>query len=100
LFYLLNDLQQDLAAMSRTAWLKYFADVPYFECSDPYLQTQYWYRWYGLRLLTVDLGEGQKGRRGEGEKTADASKIENRKSKINFPCIFEGIGGFRSHISY
>lgn len=52
--------------------------MPAFACSDPYLETAYWYRWYGLRLLTVDVCAGQ----------------------LPYPCVFEGIGSFRSHITY
>jgi hypothetical protein len=81
LHYIQNDLQKDVAAASRKSWHDYFAGVPYFECSDPYLQKYYWYRWYGVRLLTVDL-------RDQG--------VE----RFPHPCVFEGIGGFRSHISY
>ena len=81
LHYIQNDLRQDVAAASRASWQEYFAGVPYFECSDPYLQKYYWYRWYGLRLLTVDLSD---------EAT----------DRFTHPCVFEGIGGFRSHISY
>src|SRR5205085_5039053 len=50
-----NDLQQDVSAASRRAWQTYYSSVPYFSCSDAYLERIYWYRWYGLRLLTVNL---------------------------------------------
>lgn len=86
LLHVQNDLQQDVAALSRTNWQEWFASVPYFECSDPYLQKYYWYRWYGIRLLMVDIG----GHRIEGEEGV----------RFPYPCVFEGIGGFRSHISY
>jgi hypothetical protein len=86
LLYLQNDLQQDVAAASRASWQAYFAGIPYFECSDPHLQKTYWYRWYGLRLLTVNIG----GHQVEGEEGI----------RFPHPCVFEGIGGFRSHISY
>jgi hypothetical protein len=86
LLHLQNDLQQDVAALSRANWQEWFASVPYFECSDPYLQKYYWYRWYGIRLLMVDIG----GHRIEGEEGI----------RFPYPCVFEGIGGFRSHISY
>ena len=68
----------DVVATSRADWEAYFASVPAFTCSDPYLETAYWYRWYGLRLLTVDVRAGQ----------------------LPYPCVFEGIGAFRSHITY
>jgi hypothetical protein len=70
--------QVDVVASSENSWRKFFDSVPYFECSDPYLTTYYWYRWYGLRLLMVALCEGN----------------------LRHPCVFEGIGGFRCHISY
>lgn len=73
-----NDLAGDAVAASRASWEAYFASVPTFNCSDPYLETAYWYRWYGLRLLTVDARAGQ----------------------LPYPCVFEGIGSFRSHITY
>jgi hypothetical protein len=81
-----SELASDLAAASRSRWTNYYAHVPYFECSDPFLQRYYWYRWYGLRLLTVDVG----GHQIEGEEGV----------RFPYPCVFEGIGGFRSHISY
>jgi hypothetical protein len=73
-----NDLAHDVVTTSRANWQTYFASVPAFTCSDPYLETAYWYRWYGLRLLTVEAGAGQ----------------------LPYPCVFEGIGAFRSHITY
>lgn len=85
LLHLQNDLQGDVAARSRADWHAYFAGVPYFECSDPHLQKAYWYRWYGLRLLTVDM-------RGQTAALDPPS--------FPHPCVFEGIGGFRSHISF
>jgi len=70
--------ETDVVASSEASWRKYFDSVPYFECSDQYLTTYYWYRWYGLRLLMVAACEG----------------------RLPYPCVFEGIGDFRSHISY
>lgn len=81
-----NELHQDVTATSRASWRAYFAGVPYFECSDPYVQKYYWYRWYGLRLQIVDIG----GHKMDGEEGV----------RFPHPCVFEGIGGFRSHISY
>jgi hypothetical protein len=86
LLHVQNDLQQDVAMMSRENWQACFAGVPYFECNDPHLQKYYWYRWYGLRLLTVNI-EGHKIEGEEGVRFA-------------YPCVLEGIDGFRSHISY
>jgi hypothetical protein len=88
LHHLQNDLQQNITAVARASWRKWFADTPYFDCSDPYLMRTWWYRWYGLRLNRVDIGDD--------ERTADPA----RSPRFPFPCVFEGIGGFRSHISY
>ena len=63
---------------SRKHWETYFESVPYFACSDPALETAYWYRWYGLHLQTVRVNTGN----------------------LPHPCIFEGLGAFRSHITY
>lgn len=68
----------NVVASSEASWRKFFDSVPYFECSDPYLTTYYWYRWYGLRLLMVAACQGH----------------------LPHPCVFEGSGGFRCHISY
>lgn len=67
---------------AKKEWLDYFSAVPNFQCSDPYLEKYYWYRWYGLRLNTI---------------RADDSRIG-----LPYPCIFEGInlGWFRQHITY
>jgi hypothetical protein len=35
---------------SRKRWGDYFASVPAFRCSDPYVETLYWYRWYVMRV--------------------------------------------------
>lgn len=78
LVHLRADLSGDVVAQSRRNWEAYFASVPYFECDDPFLERAYWYRWYGLRLLTVNAGAGN----------------------LPHPCVFEGIGAFRSHITY
>ncbi|HUW57098.1 MAG TPA: hypothetical protein VMZ92_10715 [Planctomycetota bacterium] len=62
------------------SWRQFFQQVPYFRCSDPYIERCYWYRWYGLRLnmvLPADYGP-------------------------KHPCVFEGVGPgwFRHPISY
>lgn len=63
-------------------WIDYFQSVPSFSCSDPYLQKYYWYRWYGLRLNTINIKDDRLG--------------------LTNPCIFEGVnlGWFRQHITY
>ena len=73
-----NDMTHNVAAQSRTDWTEYFGSVPYFECDDPFIERAYWYRWYGLRLNTVRAAVGN----------------------LPHPCVFEGIAGFRSHVSY
>lgn len=65
-------------AQSEAAWRAYFAGVPQLEVADPYLQTFYWYRWYQLRIHEVDAQIGA----------------------FLYPCVLEGIGYFRNHISY
>lgn len=65
-------------ATSEKNWNDYFASVPYFECSDEYLTHYYWYRWYGLKLNTIDVKEGN----------------------YRHPFVCEGIGYFRAPISY
>ncbi len=67
---------------ARQHWAEFFENVPSFTCSDPYLQKYYWYRWFGLRLNTID--------------------IEDERLGLSHPCIFEGInlGWFRQHITY
>ncbi len=71
-------LSCDQISQSEKSWCDYFSSLPYFECSDPYLEKYYWYRWYGLRLCTMDIGQ-------------DA---------LMYPCVAEGIDMFRHHVSY
>jgi len=68
------------ADRARRTWRHFFQKVPYFRCSDPYIERAYWYRWYGMGLNTVhpsDFG-------------------------VKHTCVFEGIGPgwFRHAISY
>jgi hypothetical protein len=126
-----HDMTGDVVAQSRRNWESYFASVPYFECSDPYLERYYWYRWYGLRLLTVDLAltpdpsptaweRGEANHRLSPSSTLQQSDNERdmrvlqsplshsvgegagvrAAQALPFPCVFEGIGAFRAHISY
>lgn len=74
----LEDAREDgVVARSTQAWRAYFGGVPQFESSDPWLTNAYWYRWYGLRLNTVDL---------EGSRFA--------------PFVTEGVGFFRNFVTY
>jgi len=66
------------SAGSHSAWREYFASVPYFECSDEYLTRYYWYRWYGLKLYSMEGGPGN----------------------YKHPFICEGPRYFRAAISY
>ncbi len=63
-------------------WGEYFESIPSFSCSDPFIQKYYWYRWFGLRLNTINIQDDRLG--------------------LPYPCIFEGInlGWFRQHITY
>ncbi|MGQ0649544.1 MAG: MGH1-like glycoside hydrolase domain-containing protein [Gemmatimonadaceae bacterium] len=69
---------QPLARASRRRWREFFAAVPHFTCSDPYLERYYWYRWYGLFLNSIRGGVG------------------NYRS----PTVCEGIGVFHMPITY
>jgi hypothetical protein len=71
-------LAGDPLQRSEAAWREYFAGVPVFSCSDPYLESYYWYRWYGLRLNTISVNLGN----------------------YQYPAVAEGIGYFRVPISY
>ncbi len=41
--------QRTFGGASRKRWSEYFAEVPSFRCSDPYIETLYWYWQYVLR---------------------------------------------------
>jgi hypothetical protein len=69
---------KDPVKESERNWDDYFKSVPYFECPDEYITRYYWYRWYGLRLMTIDGKEGN----------------------YKYPAVCEGIGYFRAPISY
>ena len=82
---LVSAMSGDVVQRSTEDWYSYFDSVPLFECSDPYLQTAYWYRWYGLRLHTVDF---------RNDMPAHVHTC------LPGPCVFEGPDRFRNHISY
>lgn len=67
-----------LARASRRRWGEWFAKVPSFACSDPYLERYYWYRWYGLHLNAIQPGLGN----------------------YRWPAVCEGIGFFHEPITY
>jgi hypothetical protein len=66
------------AGASHRRWQDLFALAPSFRCSDPYLETYYWYRWYGLWLNAVAAGAGN----------------------YVHPATCEGIGVFHEPIAY
>jgi hypothetical protein len=72
-------LDSDAIAQSKEAWTAYFASVPNFSCSDPFLTSAYWYRWYGLRLNTVDMPD---------------------LPGLAHPFVTEGVGFFRNFVTY
>jgi len=80
-FALRTALSDDPLAESRANWEAFFAAMPHFTCSDPYLEKYYWYRWFGLRLNAIDTGGA---------------------FKLPYPCVYEGInkGWFRHQITY
>lgn len=45
-----------LGGASRRRWQEHFDHVPAFRCSDPYLETYYWHRWYALSLNAIGGG--------------------------------------------
>jgi len=65
-------------AVAERGWQEFFASVPGFRCSDPYLDRCWWYRWYGLRLNAIAGGIGN----------------------YRFPTVCEGIGYFHLPITY
>ncbi len=48
-----------LSDRSHLSWKRYFDSLPRFECDDEYITRYYWYRWYGLRLLTTRGGAAE-----------------------------------------
>jgi len=79
-------LKPGAAVRNQADWRAYFESVPQFESSDPYLNAAYWYRWYGLRLNTVDVpGLPMRTELGLAESA---------------PYVTEGIGFFRNFITY
>jgi hypothetical protein len=77
-------LDGDAVERSEQSWRRYFESVPAFESSDPYLTTAYWYRWYGLRLNTVQM---------------QSLPIAGGNEKFG-PYVTEGIGFFRNFVTY
>jgi hypothetical protein len=69
---------QDPVASCRDSWQHFFSGLPVLTCSDPYLERYYWYRWYGLGLLSQP----------------------ERGASLPHPAVAEGPGQFRLPISY
>ncbi len=63
---------------SREGWRAYFAAAPQLQCSDPYFERYWYYRWYGLRLCGHEGGVGHH----------------------RFPGCCEGTGYFHVPIAY
>jgi len=68
----------DLEAESQRHWQGFFSSIPSFQCSNPFIEKYYWYRWYGLRLFTIRGG-------------AD---------NYRYPAVCEGPTYFRVPITY
>jgi len=70
---------EDPIKISEKNWTFYFKNLPQFSCSDPFITKYYWYRWYGLRLFTIQGG-----------------------GEPNYPhsCVCEGVSYFRVHVTY
>ncbi len=71
-------LSIDPVKKSTETWERYFASLPQFRVSDPFMQTYYYYRWYGLKLFTSEVSE----------------------SFMKHPAIAEGLDYFRALITY
>ena len=67
-----------IAGASRRRWHAWFERVPDLRCTDPYLETYYWYRWYGLHLNATAAGHGNH----------------------RWSSMCEGVGFFHQPISY
>lgn len=74
----------NLPQQALSEWRQFFASIPEFHCSDPYIEKAYWYRWYGLRLSSI-----------KPPHPPPSSTYFHK-----YPAIYEGIDYFRRHISY
>ncbi len=72
-----TETKTDQPEASTSSWKDFFSLVPEFHCSDPFIEKYYWYRWFGLHLMTVEQHGNHK-----------------------YPCVYEGLRIFRRHISY
>lgn len=103
---LAESLSDDPLSASEESWRAYFASVPQLECSDHYLETAYWYRWFGLRLNTVDVPDLPMVRTPKPEPTAAQRKRREREGDrpelpgTFEPFVTEGVGFFRNFITY
>lgn len=73
-----EDLGYDFKRDSSVDWYQYAKATPKFTSDNEHLNAYLPYRYYGLKLSTVDMGT----------------------HPFVHPCVFEGIGMFRSFISY
>lgn len=59
-------------------WKEFFSKLPVFNADNEYFKRYYWYRWYGLKLFSLNVKEGN----------------------YKYPIVFEGPDYFRVHITY
>lgn len=81
-----NGLAEGVSDRSEADWVAYLGSVPFFRCSDPHLTVAYWYRWYALRLNTINVP-------GMPFQT-ESGRVAAR------PYIAEGVGFFRNFVTY
>jgi len=91
----------EVVTESERLWREYFASVPQFDSSDPYLTSAYWYRWYGLRLNTVDIPSLPIARESDDPDASEGLGRQRREADATFsPFITEGVGFFRNFVTY
>lgn len=98
----------EVISESEGAWKAYFTSVPQFSSSDPFLTNAYWYRWYGLRLNTVDIPElpitrsiGFSDSQPPGVQGQDGPGTHRLEADVTFsPFVTEGVGFFRNFVTY
>ena len=69
---------RDLGNLVDEEWKEYFSKLPAFNTDNEYFRRYYWYRWYGLKLFSIDVKEGN----------------------YKYPIVLEGPDYFRTHITY
>jgi len=74
----IHSVSTDFVKQAKKEWQDYYASVPPFLCSDPFINGYYPYRWYGLRTFEIDAKDGT----------------------MKYPAITEGLEYFRVFITY